>query len=476
MQIGEARVQALESEYNSVMRSDLCNTFLIAIAVLTLPLLVASASRIPDVGLQPVMVFDTVVVASCWVVMIFRKRLPLMVRSFYLLLLIISSGLAGIWQFGLFAGSISYLIIVPTVGFLFFGERGGALTALIIVAMSMLIANEVITGQRQFNFDSGLYHLSVSSWVTSISCWTVSGVGTGFIVWTLHRQLVRALGLAQRSNDDLEAMVRERTRELSETNAELERQIRERRQAEDTAARRQNELTHVSRVNSMGELAASLAHEINQPLTAISNYATGSARRLNSQSLSRSDLDKVLGIIAGEAERAGELIRWVRSFVRREDVSLERENLNELIGDTLAVIRMEADRRGVGIDFDQEEIPDVRVNRVQIEQVMVNLLNNAMDALEAAPADKKTVTITTRADGGGGVVCSVADRGAGLSGKDSEQVFEAFYTTKASGMGMGLAISRTIIEDAGGRMWAEADPEQGAAFSFRLPGLAVPTP
>ncbi|HEY9080925.1 sensor histidine kinase [Magnetovibrio sp.] len=268
----------------------------------------------------------------------------------------------------------------------------------------------------------------------------------------------------------VEHLVAKRTAELSQANAELETQIFERKRAEDTARNRQNELAHVSRVNTMGELTASLAHEINQPLSAIANYATGSVRRLKLDTISPDDLYEVLSTIATEAERAAQVIRRVRAFVRKGELSLETLDVNAIAREAIEITNAEAERQHIGLSGDfTEPLAPVLVDKVQIEQVMLNLIGNAMDALGAVSKDPKTIVVATRPGDPGEVICEVRDNGAGLSETARDLLFEPFYSTKPNGMGMGLSISRSIVEASGGRLWVEVDESGATVFKFSLP-------
>jgi len=285
----------------------------------------------------------------------------------------------------------------------------------------------------------------------------------------------------------VEHLVAKRTGELSRANAELETQISERKRAEEIASRRQNELAHVSRVNTMGELTASLAHEINQPLSAIANYATGSVRRLSLNAISPTDLRDVMETIAAEAERAGEVIRRVRNLVRKSEVSLGRLDLNAIVRETIDISRAEAERQHIELHGRLDRTaPTVIADKVQIEQVLLNLIGNAMEALHDSPQVPRTITITTHTtdraphdapDALGDVVCAVHDNGVGIPDDTGENLFEAFYSTKPDGMGMGLSISRSIIEASGGRMWIETNtgPVRTSIFKFSLPRTPPPS-
>ncbi|MEG3619250.1 ATP-binding protein [Magnetovibrio sp. PR-2] len=243
-----------------------------------------------------------------------------------------------------------------------------------------------------------------------------------------------------------------------------------RKRTEDMARTRQDTLAHVSRVNTMGELTANLAHEINQPLAAISNYATGSIRRLQANTLDDDSMRDVLNKIATQSERAGEVMRRIRSFVRKGEVLLEPLSLEQIVEETLLLTAFEAKRLGIEIRSEcAPGVPPIFADKVQIEQVLLNIINNAMDELKTKPKDTRLIVVTTSLPSQGEALCSIWDNGEGLPSDEIEHVFEPFYSTKSDGMGMGLAISHSIIEACGGRLWVDPDFSEGTRFNFSLP-------
>ncbi len=256
--------------------------------------------------------------------------------------------------------------------------------------------------------------------------------------------------------------------------------ITERKRAEEQARRHQAELAHVLRLGTMGEMAAGLAHEINQPLGAVANYARGSVLRLRDGSMGAADLLPILEAIAHEALRAGEIIRRVRDLVRKEPAEQKPVDLNALVCDSARFVEGEARQHGIQVQLNLVSgLPPVVCNGVQIEQVMLNLLRNAVEAVQASAKGGGGVTIATTAVGPDAVQVSVSDDGIGLP-EHADNVFAPFYSTKAQGLGMGLSISRSIIEAHHGELWAARNPGGGTTFHFALPlgdarELAKPT-
>ncbi|MFN8643840.1 MAG: PrsW family glutamic-type intramembrane protease [Candidatus Binatia bacterium] len=254
------------------------------------------------------------------------------------------------------------------------------------------------------------------------------------------------------------------------------------RRSEEAARQRQAELTHVQRLSTLGELAAGLAHEINQPLAAIVNYARGSARRLRGNPASAAEVLPAIDSISAEALRAGEVIRRLRQLVRKEAPRREPVDLNALAADALRIVGPEARQAGVLIEaYPAADLPRVVGDGIQIEQVVLNLLRNAIEAM-ASGDERRVLQLSTRLTDAGGVEVAVRDTGPGMAPGVADLAFEPFVSTKPSGLGMGLSISRTIAEAHGGRLWGVANPDGGMTFRLVLPlaqaagGRALPDP
>jgi PAS domain S-box-containing protein len=246
--------------------------------------------------------------------------------------------------------------------------------------------------------------------------------------------------------------------------------IEERKRAEEERERLRNleaELAHTNRVSMLGELTASLAHEINQPIAAAVASAGAGLRWLGRDHPEVERARETLTRIMDDGKRAAEIITRLRAFYRK-GVSAQREllDINEVVGEMLVLLRREADRHSVTMKTElAADLPPVRADRVQLQQVLMNLMLNAIEALGEAAGE--LIIRTRSADGE--LVVSVSDTGVGLSADTLKQIFSAFFTTKAAGTGMGLAISRRIVESHGGKLWAEANAARGATFHFTLP-------
>ena len=246
------------------------------------------------------------------------------------------------------------------------------------------------------------------------------------------------------------------------------RDLTERQQAERRVADLQAELSHASRVTAMGTLASALAHELNQPLTAIANYLEAGRDLIDGDApVDREMLREAMDESARQALRAGEIIRSLREFIKRGETMRQPEPLRGLLAEGAALAFIGMDSRGIDMDISiDRRVDKVLVNRVQLQQVIINLIKNAMEAMASSPARILRLSAAPAEDGRVEVI--VADSGTGLDPDMSRTLFTPFTTTKPSGMGVGLSISQTIVEGHGGRIWAQPSQWGGTAFHFTL--------
>jgi PAS domain S-box-containing protein len=245
--------------------------------------------------------------------------------------------------------------------------------------------------------------------------------------------------------------------------------ITEQRRAEELGRQTQERVQQTSRLIAMGEMASSIAHELNQPLAAIANYCSGAVARLSAGKAEPGEVLSAMKKASAQAERAGKIIRRVREFVNKREPNRAPVALADLVEDAIGFALLDARKAGVDIQVDvPAELPPVFVDRVMIEQVVLNLVKNGVEAMHP-PCDGRALSVTARVNGGDLVELAVADRGRGFPSEDAEKLFTPFYTTKPEGMGMGLSICRSIVEFHGGRLWAQPNPGGGSVFRVTLP-------
>ncbi|MGO9635366.1 MAG: ATP-binding protein [Steroidobacteraceae bacterium] len=240
--------------------------------------------------------------------------------------------------------------------------------------------------------------------------------------------------------------------------------------AELEIAQQRSQLTHLSRVSMLGELSGSLAHEISQPLTAILSNAHAAQLLLGRSEPDLNELREILRDIVADDERGGEIVRRLRLLLKRGEVQFQPLSANELVEEVLKLLRGELIDRGVTAHSElAPSLPVLQADRVELQQVLINLITNACDAMADMPREARALTIRTGLDGNGFVLISVCDAGPGIAEGKLEQVFEPFFTSKANGVGLGLSVCRTIVNAHGGKLWAEHNSDRGATFRLLLP-------
>jgi C4-dicarboxylate-specific signal transduction histidine kinase len=256
--------------------------------------------------------------------------------------------------------------------------------------------------------------------------------------------------------------------------------LSERRQAESEAReseRRyreaQMQLAHANRVATMGQLTASIAHEVNQPIAATKVNAQAALRWLNRDVPDLEEARQLLTRIVNDGDRAGNVVGRIRDLVKKTPPQIEPLQMNEAISEVIELTRSEAAKSGISVHTQfAESLPAVKADRTQLQQVILNLILNAVQAMSESGQDVRELQISTEANQPDGVTVSVRDSGPGMRPENLDRLFDPFYTTKSAGMGMGLAICRSIVEGHGGRIWATANVPRGATFYFTLPAAA----
>jgi C4-dicarboxylate-specific signal transduction histidine kinase len=233
----------------------------------------------------------------------------------------------------------------------------------------------------------------------------------------------------------------------------------------------ESDLARMNRLSMMGELTASLAHEITQPIAAARNNARAAQNFLDKRPPDLDEVREALGCVVGDADRAGNIIDRVRDQVKKAPPRKERFDLNEAINEVIGLARSAITKNAVSVQTRlTKDLPPVQGDRVQLQQVLLNLILNAVEAMGAVDAEARKLSVGTEQTQTNGVLVAVRDSGLGIDPENLERVFEAFYSTKPGGIGMGLSICRSIIDAHGGQLWAHANKPRGTVFQFTLPG------
>ena len=271
-------------------------------------------------------------------------------------------------------------------------------------------------------------------------------------------ELKQAKAEIKKMNDELESRVLQRTKELEAANQKLNQA--------------QAELAHINRVMTMGELTASIAHEINQPLAAIVGNAKAGVRLLACPSPDLEEVQHALTDIAEQGDRAAEIIARISAQIKNAKAEKTAVDINESVREVLALAHRELQKHQVSVQMElAPAVAPVMGDRVQLQQVILNLIMNGAEAMESAASHPKTLVIASQSDPSG-VSVSVQDSGIGIDPENGKRIFEAFFTTKPRGMGMGLSISRSIVEEHGGQLMFSPNADQGSTFRFSLPFAA----
>ena len=251
--------------------------------------------------------------------------------------------------------------------------------------------------------------------------------------------------------------------------------ISARKVAEAEALQRREEVGHLSRVEVMGEMAASIAHELNQPLSGIISNASAGQRFIDRGNVDLGELRNLLADIVADGRRAGDVIRGVQGMVKKGAPARQRVNLNDLVMNVVRLVNPDATLHSCEMETLLEpNLPAIEADPIQLQQVLINLVINAFDAMRNIPVSRRRVVIATERNGEGTICTSVRDYGVGISAEARDRLFEHFFTTKAQGLGMGLGIVRSIVESHAGTVTAENVADGGARFHFTLPVNAAP--
>jgi C4-dicarboxylate-specific signal transduction histidine kinase len=263
------------------------------------------------------------------------------------------------------------------------------------------------------------------------------------------------------------------TNEIGQLSSAFDEMLAELAAARDRERVEQSEIARIARLTTMGEMTASIAHEINQPLTAIVANGRAAQRWLANATPNLIEVNGALGKIVDDGRRAGQVIDSVRTMFKKDGVNTDRVNVNELIENILALARGQIQKQSISVRTGlRSDIPCVLAGRTQLQQVLMNLTMNAVEAMETIADRERLLAIDTAMHDPANILITVRDSGAGIDSQNLDRIFDAFFTTKSDGMGMGLSICRSIIEGYGGRIWATCGDSYGSVFHVVLPSAA----
>jgi C4-dicarboxylate-specific signal transduction histidine kinase len=295
-------------------------------------------------------------------------------------------------------------------------------------------------------------------------------LGTALLITRVISQRNRAEEALQKANGELESRVQQRTAELARANDELRAEMVERQRAEEALQKAQAELAHVSRVMTLGELTASIAHEVNQPLAAVVTNSQACLRWLALETPRLDEARAAVERIARDGNRASEVIQRIRALAKKAEPQMVALDINDVIREAISLEQREMLSQRVSLRTElASALPPVLGDRVQLQQVVINLVMNALEAMAPVTDRPRDMLIRSQQDDANEVLVAVRDSGMGIDSQNAERLFNAFFTTKPTGMGMGLSISRSIIVAHGGRLWVSPNADHGATFQFTLP-------
>ena len=372
------------------------------------------------------------------------------------LLLVVAALVSTLLLRGLFPYPFLYLFFPAVMASAWIGGRGAGLFAVFLSTVGV-----------EYFFVPPFYSFSINATDTTYFAAFIVCALVASWVSASKRKSEEALTEAR---DLLEYRVSQRTRELQKSNAELRRSIEEHRKAQLALMKTQAALAHLSRVLTMGELTSSIAHEVNQPLTAVVTNGHACMEWLSANPPDLREARESAARIIQDGTRAGKVLGHIRSLFRKEAPARDWLNMNDVIQELIVFLRGEAMSQRISLRMDlARDLPSVRGDRVQLQQVVLNLIINGIEAMRGIANRPREIWIRSCSEDSAGARIIVEDAGVGLSPEIAEKIFQPFFTTKDQGIGMGLSISRSIVESHAGRLWAASGASGGATFQFTIP-------
>jgi C4-dicarboxylate-specific signal transduction histidine kinase len=358
-------------------------------------------------------------------------------------------------QVGLTIASLLYLTVVVLLSVM------DAFVASVLVSIIAVLCLD-------YFFAKPLFSLQMDDPLNIVA--VIAFLGTALLISRLMSQRKRAEAALQKLLGELESKVQERTAELARANDDLRSEMGERQRAEEALQTARSELAHVSRVMTLGELTASIAHEVNQPLAAVVTNAQACLRWLALETPRPDEARAAVERIVRDSNRASEVIQRIRALAKKAEPQMVALDINDVIREAISLEQREMLSQRVSLRTElASALPPVLGDRVQLQQVVINLVMNALEAMAPVTDRPRDMLIRSQQDDANEVLVAVRDSGMGIDSENADRLFNAFFTTKPTGMGMGLSISRSIIVAHGGRLWVSPNADHGATFQFTLP-------
>jgi C4-dicarboxylate-specific signal transduction histidine kinase len=359
------------------------------------------------------------------------------------------------FQVGLTIASLLYLTVVVLLSVM------DAFVASVLVSIIAVLCLD-------YFFAKPLFSLQMDDPLNIVA--VIVFLGTALLISRLMSQRKRAEAALQKLLGELESKVQERTAELARANDDLRSEMGERQRAEEALQTARSELAHVSRVMTLGELTASIAHEVNQPLAAVVTNAQACLRWLALETPRPDEARAAVERIVRDSNRASEVIQRIRALAKKAEPQMVALDINDVIREAISLEQREMLSQRVSLRTElASALPPVLGDRVQLQQVVINLVMNALEAMAPVTDRPRDMLIRSQQDDANEVLVAVRDSGMGIDSENADRLFNAFFTTKPTGMGMGLSISRSIIVAHGGRLWVSPNADHGATFQFTLP-------